>query len=156
MVERPVQDSILLHTGNSNPNDPLEKTYLINAQQARHSRSRLSLVTVWWAETISLLMAIGAFLAIVTILAVYDNQEQPAWKYSLNLNTLVAILSTLLRASLVVIVEEGKCWRSYLLPDANNEQSSANLNGCGIVDHTLFISLLASTRQLVAHGALYY
>jgi hypothetical protein len=107
MVKRPVQDDILLHTGNSNQNEPLEKTYLINSQQARHSRSRLSLVTVWWTETISLLMAIGAFLAIVTILAIYDNQEQPAWKYSLNLNTLVAILSTLLRASLVVIVEEG-------------------------------------------------
>lgn len=96
------------HISNTNQNRSSEKTYLMSTRQARHTRSRLSLVTVWWNEAVSLLMATGAFLAIVTILAVYDNKEQPAWKYSLNLNTLVAILSTLMRASLVVIVEEGK------------------------------------------------
>jgi hypothetical protein len=71
-------------------------------------------------------MAIGAFLAIVTILAVYNNEEQPAWKYSLNINTLVAILSTLLRASLVVIVEEGKHYTTSSTYEANRAKSSAN------------------------------
>jgi Protein of unknown function (DUF3176) len=42
------------------------------------------------------------------MLAMYNGQEQPAWKYSLNLSTLAAILSTLLRVAIVVIAEEGK------------------------------------------------
>jgi Protein of unknown function (DUF3176) len=128
MAERQIEDSDeklarLRLTSNTNQNGSLEKTYLLSTRQARLSRSRLSLMTVWWTEAVSLFMAIGAFLAIVTILAVYDNEEQPAWKYSLNLNTLVAILSTLLRASLVVIVEEGKQSIFFFL-----ESWSANRN----------------------------
>lgn len=88
---------------------PSERMVLMETREARQPRTKLSSITVWWTETLTLLLAIGAFIAIVTILVVYDNQEQPAWKYSLNLSTLVAILSTSLRASLVVVTEEGNC-----------------------------------------------
>ncbi|TID14532.1 hypothetical protein E2P81_ATG08484 [Venturia nashicola] len=64
------------------------------------------LASAWWQEIVSFLFAAACFVAIAIILAKYNGQEQPDWKYSLNLSTLVAILSTLLRTSLVVVVEE--------------------------------------------------
>lgn len=66
------------------------------------------LTTLWWKEIISFLVASGALVAIVVILVMYNGQVQPSWKYSVNLSTLIAILSTLLRALLVAVVEEGK------------------------------------------------
>jgi hypothetical protein len=90
-------------------------------------------------------MATGAFLAIVTILAVYDNEEQPAWKYSLNLNTLVAILSTLMRASLVVIVEEGK-HTSFVLSHGTLMRSSCQPAKMGVVSSTTFASSACKIR----------
>ncbi|KAJ8106623.1 hypothetical protein OPT61_g9414 [Boeremia exigua] len=61
--------------------------------------SGADLLATWWIEIVSLLTAIGALAAIVAIIAVYDGKEQPAWKYAINLNILIAVLSTLLRAS---------------------------------------------------------
>jgi hypothetical protein len=38
----------------------------------------------------------------------YNEKEQPAWKYAINLNTLIAVLSILFRACMVLVTEEGK------------------------------------------------
>lgn len=65
--------------------------------------NRLSLLT----ETASLVIATAAFIAIIVTMVEYNGKEQPAWKYAINLNTLIAILSTLLRACMVIVTEEG-------------------------------------------------
>lgn len=70
-------------------------------------RSCLDLIAAWWIEIISLLVGVGALVAIAVTLAEYNSKEQPAWKYSVNLNTLIAILSTLLRVCMLYGVEEG-------------------------------------------------
>ncbi|QDS68752.1 hypothetical protein FKW77_004803 [Venturia effusa] len=65
-----------------------------------------ALATIWWKEIMSLFVAILALVAIALLLSFYDGKEQPAWKFSLNLSTLTAILSTLLRVTVAVIVAE--------------------------------------------------
>lgn len=70
--------------------------------------SRSALITTWWTELLSLVLAIGALIAIAVTMAEYNKKEQPAWKHTISLNTLVAVLSTLLRACMVFVVEEGK------------------------------------------------
>jgi Protein of unknown function (DUF3176) len=98
----------------------------------------LYLVTAWWKEILSLLVAVGALVAIAVILVMYNGQEQPSWRHSINLSTFVAILSTLIRALMVVVVEESKtiinilCSQPLLM---HLSQSSANSNGCGTVAH---------------------
>ena len=69
--------------------------------------NRLSLLTTWWTETASLVIATAAFIAIIVTMVEYNGKEQPAWKYAINLNILIAILSTLLRACMVIVTEEG-------------------------------------------------
>jgi hypothetical protein len=52
----------------------------------------------------------GALLllcAIVGLLVGYHDTKQPVWKYSINLNSLVALLSTLFKALMMVAVAEG-------------------------------------------------
>jgi hypothetical protein len=70
--------------------------------------NRLSLLTTWWTETASLTIATAAIIAIVVTMVEYNEKEQPAWKYAINLNTLIAVLSTLFRACMVLVTEEGK------------------------------------------------
>jgi predicted component of type VI protein secretion system len=62
----------------------------------------------WWLEAVSLALAIAALSAIVGIMAEYHDKQQPEWKYRINLNTVIAILSTLMRACVVVVAEEGE------------------------------------------------
>jgi hypothetical protein len=85
---------------------PFLKTELMSVVSDQ-GLSRRALFFAWWLELASLLLAIAAFIAIAITLYKYNQQEQPAWRYSINLNTLVAILSTVLRACMVVVVEEG-------------------------------------------------
>lgn len=53
----------------------------------------------WALEMLSTL-----FAAIVSILVYFDGQTKPEWGYSINLNTLVALLSTIARAFILVTV----------------------------------------------------
>jgi hypothetical protein len=75
---------------------------------AKGKHDRASVFTTWWLELASLAAAIVALIAIMVTMIKYDDQEQPTWKYSINLNTLIAVLATILRACTVVVAEEGK------------------------------------------------
>ncbi|KAE9961664.1 hypothetical protein BLS_001549, partial [Venturia inaequalis] len=86
-------------------NEHLDK-YSLETQKSPRRAGYGRLASAWWQEIISFLFATVLFVVITIILAKYNGQEQPESKYSLNLSTLVAILSTLMRASLVVVVEE--------------------------------------------------
>lgn len=61
----------------------------------------------WLSETGCLVVAIAALIATVVILAKFDNQEQPHWPYAnmLNLSALIAILATLSRSMVTLILE---------------------------------------------------
>jgi hypothetical protein len=78
---------------------------LVGRQTTTRRASYGRLAVAWWQEILSFLFAAALFVANAIILAKYNGQEQTDWKYSLNLSTLVAVLSTLLRASMAVVVE---------------------------------------------------
>jgi hypothetical protein len=65
----------------------------------------------WWQEYILMLISVGILITVVLVLRTYTNNPQPDWKFGLNLSTLIAILATLLRSSLMSIVEEGTSTR---------------------------------------------
>ncbi|KAJ0156423.1 hypothetical protein CTA2_12779 [Colletotrichum tanaceti] len=58
----------------------------------------------WIWELLSVVIAIGLVIAIAALLATYEGKPAPDWGAHLNLNALLALLSTILRALLVVVV----------------------------------------------------
>lgn len=62
----------------------------------------------WALEVITAIFALGLIIAIATILAFYHGSPVPNWgaTANINLNALLAFLSTMLRASLVIIVSQ--------------------------------------------------
>lgn len=52
------------------------------------------------------MFALSLQVAIITLLICYDDQRLPEWRYGINMNTLVALLSTVLRAALLVVLAE--------------------------------------------------
>lgn len=59
---------------------------------------------LWASEIVCIILATGLVSAITIILAIYNGAPVPDWGTSINLNALLAFLSTILRAVLVVIV----------------------------------------------------
>ncbi|KAM7223340.1 Protein of unknown function (DUF3176) domain containing protein [Rhypophila decipiens] len=61
----------------------------------------------WAPELMAVVFAILVLLAIVILLAVRKDREQPAWPSLLNINTLLSILTTLFKTALLFPVVEG-------------------------------------------------
>jgi len=60
----------------------------------------------WIWEIFTALLCLGLLAAIAAILARYNGQRVPDWGLSINLSTLIALLATVLRASLVLIAAQ--------------------------------------------------
>lgn len=69
-------------------------------------RRRSSALTFWTWEIISLLLTIGLIVAIVVILSHFEGRPLPDWPFGINLSTLLAMLSTILRTLMLVAVAE--------------------------------------------------
>lgn len=69
-------------------------------------------VSPWRWQIAETVLSAGILASILIILGQYNEQRQPQLVQNITLNSLVAILATLLRGTLVSVVEEGK---QYLL-----------------------------------------
>ncbi|KAH7408083.1 hypothetical protein DE146DRAFT_752231 [Phaeosphaeria sp. MPI-PUGE-AT-0046c] len=73
----------------------------------------------WAWELVSVILAVGLISAITAILASYDGKPAPDWGERLNLNALLAFLSTILRGLLVIVISQIICqqkWDWYARP----------------------------------------
>ena len=72
----------------------------------KHSHFTWHSLDTWWGfEIAALVLAFASFVALILVLQRWDKRSQQQWSYShLTLNDLVAILSTVTRASLLVPV----------------------------------------------------
>jgi Protein of unknown function (DUF3176) len=75
-------------------------------KQSLKSKTKL-ILKGWWLEIAMLASSIFLFIAIVIILQIYENHPTPSWGFHLNVNSLVAFLSTFLRSSLFMILGQG-------------------------------------------------
>ncbi|KAH6712933.1 hypothetical protein BKA61DRAFT_657002 [Leptodontidium sp. MPI-SDFR-AT-0119] len=60
----------------------------------------------WFWDVGGLIAAVAILIAIAIILRNYDGQIQPNWRFSFNLNSLVAILMTVLRTTMMEVVSD--------------------------------------------------
>jgi uncharacterized protein DUF3176 len=67
-----------------------------------------SIFKEWWSEIGMLVLSMVLPFAIIILLKKYDNHPVPSWAFSwLNVNSMVAILSTLMRSCLFIVLEQG-------------------------------------------------
>lgn len=68
-----------------------------------------SILRSWRLEGLGIAISLLLLAAIIVVLFRFDGKEQPDWPYWINLNTIVATLSTILRAQLLLVAAEGLC-----------------------------------------------
>lgn len=68
---------------------------------------------VWLWEFVAIAVAFGLNIAVAALLVSYDKQPVPDWGSYINLNALLALLSTMLRAILVLIASQIICQRKW-------------------------------------------
>jgi branched-subunit amino acid transport protein len=79
----------------------------VESPHGSSNKHRPGRVRQWLFEILSVVGALLLLCAIVGLLVGYHDTKQPVWKYSINLNSLVALLSTLFKALMMVAVAEG-------------------------------------------------
>jgi hypothetical protein len=58
----------------------------------------------WLWEILSLVLAVVSLIGLVCLLRQYQNKASPDWKYGITLNTIVSVISTVFRISILVSV----------------------------------------------------
>jgi hypothetical protein len=76
-------------------------------------RHRYQIFRSWTWEILSVILAIGLLVAITVLLVSFHGKPSPDWGARLNFNALLALLSTILRAMLVVTVSQIICQQKW-------------------------------------------
>jgi Protein of unknown function (DUF3176) len=84
----------------------------------------ISIIKEWMPEIAMLAFSILLFTAIIVLLWQYDNHPMPSWSFHLNMNSVVAILSTILRSCLFMIIAQGCSMPLDILCSANESNYS--------------------------------
>ncbi|PLB36247.1 DUF3176 domain-containing protein [Aspergillus candidus] len=68
----------------------------------------------WLFEGISLSFSIACLVAIFGVLVAYDNKKRPQLAYKITLNTIISVLATGCKSSLVLVIGEAICQLKWL------------------------------------------
>ncbi|KAK2764175.1 hypothetical protein CKAH01_15781 [Colletotrichum kahawae] len=118
-----------VHDGNVRDNDVVSNAETIippenfRSQRAREKRRegyaniprRHGALRSWRWEALALVLAVASVVAMIVIPALYHEAPEAEWPFSININTVIALLTTLMRAAMLVAVAEviGQMkWRS--------------------------------------------
>ncbi|KAH8659901.1 hypothetical protein BX600DRAFT_522550 [Xylariales sp. PMI_506] len=71
----------------------------------RH-RPRRPVLRIWTLELLSVVFAIAILVAVFAVLAHFNGQQIPQWPLSINLNTIVSILSIMFRTAILFVIVE--------------------------------------------------
>lgn len=113
----------------------------------------------WFWEIVSITLAVGLISAIAAILVSYDEKPAPDWGDRLNLNALLALLSTILRALLVIVISQIICqqkWDWYSKPHRLSDLQKFDSGSRGSLGALLLIPtvILKDAVTLIAAAVL--
>lgn len=102
-----IESSTVVEEDNNQQAKVNDEEYL----DSSHKGPGPSVLRSWWLEGLAIAISLLLLAAIVVVLFRFDGKEQPDWPYWINLNTIVATLSTILRAQLLLVAAEGLCYQ---------------------------------------------
>ena len=84
-----------------------DSTFITSESRSHQAKiPKVSPVRYWSWEIVSLLFALALLIATIAIPAHYNDKVLKRWPYDISLNTIIAILSTFMRASMMLVVTE--------------------------------------------------
>jgi hypothetical protein len=89
----------------ASPRDAIvsEPTHTLSLRSDRPSIIRRLILDSWICETIAMSFSIGCLVAIMIVVGAYDGQRIPQFISGLTLNTIISVLSTASRSSLIFV-----------------------------------------------------
>jgi hypothetical protein len=87
------------------PNNKQPQMLIQEKTKVKRQQSTKQILISWWPEVIWCIFTAGLLIALAALLKAYDKQPAPQWYVSLN--TVVAAIATICRASMVIPISEG-------------------------------------------------
>ncbi|KAF5522953.1 hypothetical protein CGCA056_v004039 [Colletotrichum aenigma] len=69
---------------------------------------KLDTFAMWTVEVFALIISMVSFGGIVALLVAYDNEPNPGFTEVISINAIIAIFSTILKATLLFVISEGE------------------------------------------------
>ncbi|KAJ4138380.1 hypothetical protein NW768_002204 [Fusarium equiseti] len=94
------------HAEGFSPKQEVTTFITSESSQPKTKPPKVSPVRYWSWEIVSLVFALALLIATIAIPAHYNDKVLKRWPYDISLNTIIAILSTFMRASMMLVVAE--------------------------------------------------
>ncbi|CAK1362457.1 unnamed protein product [Cercospora beticola] len=133
--------------------------FSVKSQERQSHRTSSASVGLWWFEVLGMATSVAALLAIFGILFAYSGKPLSDWKAILRPNTVVAVLSTLSKSAMLMVV--GQCigqlkWvyfaqrpRSLRNIEIFDDASRGPLGSAKLLVHINWTALLASVGAII-------
>lgn len=80
----------------------------LRSQEPRKStETNTTVLATWWLECVCLLLMVIALIAVAVTVYKYEGMPQPRWRYSVTVNTLIALYTVIITAAMVKILSSG-------------------------------------------------
>ncbi|KAJ0420573.1 hypothetical protein BJY00DRAFT_312991 [Aspergillus carlsbadensis] len=145
----------MLRQSTPQPSDPLKGTPASNLPKT------LRILDTWFYEILATIFSVGCFVAILGVLLAFDGKPTPKFAYSLTLNTVISILATASKASLVFMIGECTGQLKWLWFYNKGAERKRRLDGMQLFDSAsrgplgaFWVLFEHKGRSLVSLGAL--
>lgn len=127
------------------------------APELGHSRQKKTMLQLWWSELSCTIISAASFVAMIVVLNAYADQPMSHWKFTISLNSVIAILAAVFKASLAVPLTEGLSHLKWVWYTTNKKRPLSDIE---VFDNAsrdplgslwlVFTKLLAKERPLLA------
>lgn len=127
------------------------------APELGQPRQKKTMLQLWWSELSCTIISAASFVAMLVVLHAYADQPMSHWKFTISLNSVIAILAAVFKASLAVPLSEGLSHLKWVWYTTNKERPLSDIE---VFDNAsrdplgslrlVFTKLLAKERPLLA------
>ncbi|KAK1847774.1 hypothetical protein CCHR01_09616 [Colletotrichum chrysophilum] len=86
--------------------DPIQQADEAQREKSINPPKGHSVLLSWRWEALALVLAVASVVTMIVIPALYHEAPEAEWPFSININTVIALLTTLMRATMLVAVAE--------------------------------------------------
>lgn len=105
---------------------------------------------MWWSELFCTIISAASFVAMIVVLHAYFDQPMSHWKFTISLNSVIAILAAVFKASLAVLLTEGLSHLKWVWYTTNKKRPLSDIELFDNASHDPLGSLRLVVTKLPA------
>lgn len=100
-------DSLLSKTSHEHSSSIVNDKDTVSSKDSWAQKAIIKANELWLYELFAAVISLACMLGIIITLREYDGKPSPRWPWRININALIAILTVLLKGTMIFVISQG-------------------------------------------------